>query len=365
MHPRLQTIQQRIRARKFSAARQDLEDYLESTPDDPQAWYLRSFVEESAEGKRAAINRAVELAPKNKVILKRAAQLAQKPAKSSGSTSAVWGWLLLTALALLIAAAAVTFVLTRKQPEVAVQPTSVIVPSATITFTPTPTDTPTSTPTSTATEPPSQTPEPSATFTETPSPVPSETQTPTREMVSVQATTFISQPAALPTAEPTEEIVVIDPGLPDDPSLPTDPEVTPDSDNVPPDNSPIDQVINIGIGDMRVIETTDPADDQMANFGAAAPALPDGQKYVVLEAMLMCENSANCGIPTQNMQLVSADGQRFDINAEVDILPLFGSDSANGQSWGYLAFAVPENSGRLTLVVNQGGNEYLFRLQRT
>lgn len=381
MNPELAKIAKLMKAGRADPARARLKQYLERHPDDAEGWYLRSFVEPDSAAKAAAAKKAITLDPGIEKYQTRLAkvQALQRAQRSGRSRRVILGALAIAVIAL---AGLVVVLLNRRQPETVAQvPTALVMDTAVPSFTPGITAEATSTvlPTTQAPASPEETDEPSTTAQAQPGdstpllPVTSAAATPTvgiqpgqlipltpagspSSALPLTAATPVTQP---PQTAPTTTRSGTSPTPTSALASPT-PVTLP---NITDPGIPITTGQSIGGGDMRVIEATLPGDSLIAELGGAIPGAPEGQSWLLVEALLICSGGQNCAPVQSAINVTGESGATYHASSQLEALPLFGAQFIGGQLWGYLAFAVPTGESNLRLVVTQGSQHSVFALQ--
>jgi hypothetical protein len=341
----LRGIANLIRQRQIADARRALGQYLKAHPDSAEAWYLRSVVEADADGRVRAAQKASSLDQSNAKYGERLARLiAAAPKKSRSRVGRRW-WLL--PLVLFLIAGGLLLVASQISQPAIIMPTEAVFALSELR---TPTEAPRATniivPTDTpvVTIPPSATPEPV---------MPTSTLEP--ETTLTQAITVV--------VAPTNSIAapVVNPAV-----------------NIPPTNTPANAVptmivvgaipllegANVGGGELRVVDVVRQASAEIAERGGSVPPAPDGQDWVLLELLLICEDGTNCAPDTGAFKLTGNFGTPYSLTAGFQLDPVFGREAfAAGQVWGYLGFVVPNSESGLWLTLGQGSDIYRFALQ--
>jgi hypothetical protein len=404
---RLASIAALLKARAYDEARQKLKQYLQAQPDDPEAWYLLSFVEPSASRRVTAVRRALELNPSFDRAKARLARLqpTTRPLQRSSIGLAIlailaFGALIVLAIAFLLPAMnprqlPAVLSLPSEPPRVAATPTQTRPIPATATAIPSATASETATSTVAAT--PSST---STIVTLTASPVPPTEvyqQPPTQgieptQTVQLQATTpvattpVVSPTSNAPSAQPEPTASPLAPTIPTTP-LPTRPPrptraptSTPQPTQPPvgtvtvvpptlvptPSNSiPLQRLVDVGTGKMMVVSATCPATDALRDIlGSAPSAPPSGSDWLLVEALIRCSGASNCAPDKSSLMVVGSSGRAYPVDSTLSLQPSFGADGYNNnQVWGYLAFIVSTGEQRLSLVLSQSGRSYSFVLR--
>jgi hypothetical protein len=388
MNQKLNQISQLITSNQRDEAHQALTQYIAEEPEDCWAWYLLSFTTPETHEKIAAAQRAIKLNAGSEKLQTRLAQLeATKPTPKMGKRFRISLIAVVVAIMIIAVASAILF-------NQGLQPSSRQLPTqlalAEVTNAPTSTqllETNTDVPSptvevvasatlheavaeisvvSTATTMASTTSAikvAAATFAFTPlpqtrdqslSPAVISTTAPTSDVLTINVTptiqvTAASEETVLPTVQPTISAPV--------PSPTTAVVIVADS------GVPLNSALNVGIGEMRVISATRPAESYIQEMGGLIPPAPTNQSWVLVEILLVCQNKNTCSASPSNLDIVGSSGSTYAASSQLNISPVLGSSVSNGQIWGYVGFVVPNSESQLRLVVSQGTQNYVFALQ--
>jgi hypothetical protein len=128
--------------------------------------------------------------------------------------------------------------------------------------------------------------------------------------------------------------------------------------------APLNSPLNIGGGEMRVVAATRPGDAHIREVGGSAPNPPAGQKWLLVELLLICAGDGNCAPDVSALNVLGTSGTVYTPAVGLRIEPLFSSDAyMAGQVWGYAGFTVPDSETALYLAVTRESQQYLFALQ--
>ena len=380
MNPQLHQIADLIKSRRFDQARQELEHYLEQRPEDASAWYLRSFVEPSRDRKFAAAKHALTLDPGNDRLQTRLADLfAIAPDAHRRKRR-----LLAAVVAIVvIAVVATAFIALQSGSSTdAPLPTLAVLPMPTAGIAPTelavelndvpedrvteitPTDLPVSLEATVIVQ--------GATTVNSPSPdVP---QVSPVEMTS----TIVTENAPIEVIPTTSSINLPSgdstPTLPQRPTrggstpsvaspTPTSIAATPVFGSITDNGVSVNTAVNIGTGEMRVVDVIRPAEGRIAELGGSVPNAPSDQAWVLVEVLLICTGEQNCMSNSSTLWIIGSSGAVYSASPQLNLTPIFGSVLSNRQMWGYLGFIVPRNEDVLRLLLWEVGQNYVFRLQ--
>lgn len=232
-------------------------------------------------------------------------------------------------------------------------PTLIVLPTLTTTTTPSITPSLTATPSATPSAIPSAT-VPPASFTPSPTVgTPLEFQA-AELTITAAVGQFTSTPT--PTLEPTRPVL-------------TDPLILPPPGTLEGDTAIGENTgggesgsgLNIGSGDLYVIDYTRPAETRIAELGGSVSPAPAGQTWVLLELLLICTGSDNCA--PDSVTLVGSSGATYTPTT-VEVLPPFTAAAFSaGQVYGYAGFLVAETEASLGLAAMRGGQVYTLALR--
>jgi len=121
--------------------------------------------------------------------------------------------------------------------------------------------------------------------------------------------------------------------------------------------------LEIGIGQLRIVQMTRPAASAIQEIGGTVPDPPAGQNWVLLELLLVCNTPDQCIQPASAFQILGASGTWYGPSPEFNVSPTFDTVVLRGQAWGYLGFVVPDSEATLRFVVIRSGQTYVFSLQ--
>lgn len=190
------------------------------------------------------------------------------------------------------------------------------------------------------------------------------------EITIISATEEATQPSAddsvspestqdVETDETTQETTPTD-----NPDL-SSPEPTLDVIDIPMEITmtvPFQESFHIGIGTLRVLDAQRPANNKLKEIGVTSiPSPPQGHQWVMVEALLICDNEAACALPTPVIR--GSSGEFYNVNNQImldvrfDVTGLY-----DGQIWGYLIYAVPQTESSLLLAVRPD-EVFYFELQ--
>lgn len=381
-----------------SGARQALLAYLDDHPERADAWYMLSFVAETDAEKRAALEHALQLDPDNAKFRARWDKLRSA---SRGAAPASRWLLVLGALVLVGVLGALGFLLLSggddsSETPVGDLPTRVAL--ATETTTPSPSPTPTASPTETSSTTPSVTvvptqPAPDATATPEPpvsvvirrpptqenaetSETPVEGLLPTAVSPAALLTAALipvaTQAALIPTLEPGVTAIPVETIAAQITAMPTITDMPPELSATPNPNIPTPEgailyrsEYRIDVGRLRILQASFPASAAIAELtGRTPPNPPANQSWVLVELLVICDPGATCLFPMTTFEILGGSQTVYTLASAVTVDPVFGRESAVGQSWGYLVFAVNNSEQALWLVMRQpDGNQYRFALQ--
>jgi hypothetical protein len=388
MNQKLNHISQLIKSNQRDEAHQALTQYITEQPEDCWAWYLLSFTVPEPHEKIAAAQQAIKLNPGSEKLQTRLAQLeATKPTPQTGKRFRVS--LIAAGFAITIIAVASAILLSQSlQPGSHQLPTQLALAEVTNAATstqvletnidvPSPTVEVVASATSheavseisvvsTATTMASATSAvkvAASTFIFTPvpqtrdqelSPAVISTTAPTNDVLNTNATptiqiTATSEATRLPTIQPTLSAPV--------PSPTTAVVIVTDN------GVPLNNALNIGIGEMRIISATRPAESYIQEMGGLIPPAPANQSWVLVEILLVCQSKNACSANPSNLDIVGSSGSSYAASQQLNMSPILGSTVSNGQIWGYVGFIVPNSESQLRLVVSQGTEDYVFALQ--
>jgi len=378
----LRDIADLIRQHQAVQARQALYAYLDSHPDQAEAWYLLSWVETDRPGKIEALDQALQLDPDNPKYQKRQAKLVTTPPTPSRGRKAI---LLLPIAGLVMALALLVAFLSSGDSQTAVIPPTRVVlgvsPEASeiVANTEIPVETTAIAPLLTATVVPATTiapielspvilsPEAMPTMaTATPSSL-MPTNTPVVPTASGSPTvvwaTIIPAPLTAP-ANTSPSFVTMPPEITNTSAPPTatlNPQIP-----TPAGAIPLGMPMNIGTGEMRVVSAARPANEVITSFIAAAPPNPPANhSWLLVELFLICSGTDNCAPPAGSLTVMGNSQALYQPSTVIPLFPQFGSDSfAVGQVWGYLIFAIPNAEQGIWLKLQLvDGTIYYFALQ--
>lgn len=189
-----------------------------------------------------------------------------------------------------------------------------------------------------------------------------ETQTAPQEIAlsaSPLPITVVTQtaPQTAPSASPP-------PGQPTDPP-PTTPQAAPVLTLFPTPEGLIalGQAVNIGGGELRVLQLHRPADTLLREMTGSLPPAPSGRRWVAVELLLICAGDTNCTPSPSSFTLFGASGGEYAVNRTAGLQPYFAPETyLIGQTWGYLLFAAPPTEAALWLALTTEVQTYLFGL---
>ncbi len=381
MNSQLHQIADLIKSRQFDQARQALEHYLEQRPEDSWGWYLRSFVEPGRNKKIAAAQHALTLAPGHVQFQTRLAKLQAMPPQPAHR----WRLLVVFGVAVMAIIAVGALVLRNgAQSSDAPLPTLAVLDTAVAGAIPTETasemgnTTEEQSSSATPVELPASA-EPMVTVEgETPvsSPSPDLPQINVNEATSTTVDQNVATPVVTETASANLPSGNSTPTLPLRPTrvgsttltpaaspTPAPVVATPAFGSITESGVPVNTAINIGIGEMRVVEITRPAEQRIAELGGSVPNVPSDQAWVLVEALLICTDDRNCIPNPSALWIVGSSGTGYSPSPQLNLPPSFGSFLSNRQVWGYLGFVVPKSESSLRLVLVQAGQTFVFALQ--
>jgi heme/copper-type cytochrome/quinol oxidase subunit 2 len=356
MNSQLSRIAELIKERQFNKARTELQKYLNQNPNDAYGWYLMSFAESSGEKQLNAIQKAASISPNNPKVRSRLEKLqsgdfsiSRRPATRSRLPLLI----AVVVVVIVLASVGAIYLLSNNRDQNQQLPTQV----ALATSIPT-----TLAPTAAATIAASPTPE------ATSGQVQSENSESNNLLGSLLQTFSSTQEAVeddLPlTEEPLETAAVITATATSTPRPSATAAVTSAAPAVNTgDAAPLNETVDIGTGEMLIIQADRPGFDRIFELGGTAPEASAGQEWVLVEMLLICSGEDNCAPAESSIQAVGSTGT-YAPESSLEIVPLFNDEAFfNGQVYGYLGFIVPENESDLRLVLNQGGTNYAFQLQ--
>lgn len=366
MDQSLQKIAALVKVKQYERARTLLHEYVEQHPRQAYAWYLLSFAEDNASDRFVAAWQAAELAPKNARIKARLKQLQWPRSRSRlPLLVALLVGVVIIGLALFLALSPGA----RSSPAV---PTLAVLPSLQATMdnvvmaaSPggTSFDATAERETPVTAEVISTLTESGAEITDMATAAQSGAATAETQAAGVPAlpTAVPSQASPLPTAITQPEETLAPPATLNPTATATfaGPSPTPIA-GAAPLNSPL----NIGGGEMRVVAATRPGDALIREVGGSAPNPPAGQKWLLVELLLVCASDGNCAPDASALSVLGTSGTVYTPAAGLRIEPLFGSDAyMTGQVWGYVGFTVSDSETALYLSVTRDRRQYLFALQ--
>jgi hypothetical protein len=172
--------------------------------------------------------------------------------------------------------------------------------------------------------------------------------------------------AVAPQASATGGLIVISTQAPAQTLAPT---VSPQASSTPVPVTTLDatglvifnQPTNIGVGELRVLSMTAPADEVMISLGEGIPAIQPNQQWVLVELFLICPNTRNCA-PTINSFSLQSSANMYQ-PTPLAIESAFGSLLLDNQVLGHIAYVIPRNESPFALELNLGGQVYRFALQ--
>ena len=387
MNKQLNQIRALMQSGDSTQAQQQIKIYLRDNPEDAQGWYLASFLYPTPPTRLEAIQRAARLSPTQADIQKRLAKLqaSESPQKRSS-------WLpLLIIVILIIGVVLVLGFIIGNRPSASVSdlPTLAILP----TLSETPTQqiavnsvveatTPTTLPptlqasatettvlnvdTASATAQPGNPTavvnpvESTQVFVQPGSPLPLPTAFTaidnTPQITDAAPTSVSSAPTLAPTIAST--LSTLAPTIP--PTLPATsiPSATPVYQNVP-----LNTAINITAGQFRVVDATIGAESAIQDLGGTFAPAPTHQSWVLLELLLVCQNSATCKFDPSVLKIIGASGTAYFASNQLYSIPIFGSLTQDNQIWGYLGFTVPTSETQLRLILASGSQTYAIPLE--
>jgi hypothetical protein len=402
-NPELQQIIALLKQGDDKQALAALHTYLKAHPDQAEAWYLLSFALADPEQQKAALQRALRLNPAWNTAQKRLARL-QNPAPSRLRSRWFLGGI---TLLIILAFAGAVFLVRRLGsnndntilPTLASFPEQVGVVATPITETPltaisvsptmlspttpsivtaiserpvevTPSDIPTVTVTATMSATPTQTLaatdtplQPSLTPTHHMSETPTKTPSPTLTLTFtpppvIDAPTLTPFPTAMPTvikdATPTQALLT---------SLPPVTE-TPISSPTPDKNTtPINVFMDIGNGQLTVINAVRSASSAIKDTGGSVPPPTAGYEWVLVELLARCGDDS-CTIASTSLRLIGSSGQIYEPSSAFQSDVKFGAGTMlNQQVWGYQVFLVSRSEETIWLEVTHLDTVYRFALQ--
>lgn len=360
MDSELRSIANLIRQQQPADARRALGRYLKAHPDSAEAWYMLSVVETDADKRLRAAQKAAALDPSSEKYGKRLARLIASPRLSSRAGRRWW---LLPLVLFLVAGVILWAVLQTRQPADMLPTQAAFTLGETQTHTPTNAPVPTATVTARGSAQPSPTPE-AIVLTITPTNVrPSATLSSLDIMQTATAldplwpTSMVVNPVASATITPTS--------IPPTATLPAATATVPVIATVNADDAiPLNQVADIGIGQLLVIDAVRQAGPAIQERGGSVPPAPADQEWVLVELLLICAGEANCTPDTGVFSLTGSSGRSYPLAAAFQLEPVFNSQGFTaGQTWGYLGFVVPSSESSLWLTLGQGSTVYRFALQ--
>jgi hypothetical protein len=120
--------------------------------------------------------------------------------------------------------------------------------------------------------------------------------------------------------------------------------------------------MQIGTGEMRVLSSTAPANTMMQTLGGSVPPINQNQQWVLVEVLIVCNNSSDCSPSTSEFQLMS--GNNTYPSTLVNIESALGDGViASGQVWGHLAFVIPRTEQPTLLHLHHANHDFRFALQ--
>ncbi len=149
------------------------------------------------------------------------------------------------------------------------------------------------------------------------------------------------------------------------------PTMTPDRDSTDEaastDNAPAVTPLrlprDVGIGSMLVYAATYDAARAIDALGGSAPEPSTDQEWVLVEAVLACDDAQQCALSPDALALVDGEGRLYPASPDLDLTPAFGAQVTAGQLVGYLGFVAPADATDLRLRVTQSGDIYEFALE--
>lgn len=356
MDNQLTRIADLIKNRQFAEARTELQKYLKQKPDDTYAWYLLSFAENNLEKQITALEKAAKLSPNNAKVNERLGKLRANTLRSGKKQTKSSRLPLVIAIIVVVIAlasiAGIYLISSGNRPD---QITPLPSPSSAAAVQATNTEDAVFTPTGTASPiPPTETAQPTETDTPT-----SQTleaglggiTTPENDIVRTRQAQVIQQIDV--TELPDEEITV---------EAAEDEDI---GDTGPTDGAvPLNETVDIGTGEMLIIQADRPGYDRIFELGGDAPEASTGEEWVLVEMLLICYEEDNCAPQASAIAASGISGTTYQPESSLNITPLFNEDAYfNGQIYGYVGFIVPTTERDLQLLLTQNGDTYRFALQ--
>lgn len=401
MNPQLKHVAHLIKTNQRDEAHQLLSRYVVDKPRDSWAWYFLSFTESEAHEKIDAAQQAVALSPDTPKFQARLAQL-QTATPLPQSRKRVTAGLVAVAFVTLIAVVGAVALSQSVSPSSRQLPTTIALADSTTVSPATQAVMATDVAQEASAIPVESSAMPEEQVVETDLPATAtrlSITTPVIEATKNEAVSSVANPTSqAPRESAAIGIAATSAPLTTESASPstgnaTDAPVTPDAEAtlapttagaqntpvasataVPPvqptapvvvvveSGAPLNTALNVGMGEMRVISATRPAESYIRELGGVMPAAPANQSWVLVEVLIICQSNP-CTATPSNVKVVGASGVAYNASSQLTMSPILGSSVANGQIWGYVGFVVPNSESRLNLVFSRNNQNYAFSLQ--
>jgi hypothetical protein len=383
MNNRLNQIKLLMKTNETSEAARQIEAYLGDNPEDAQGWYMASFLRPTAAARLAAIKRAATLAPDHGDIQRRLVKLEPSHGKTRGFSRSQILILVILASGILVVFALILLNGGKTPPQNEL-PTLVVLQA--MTAVPTQAALIQENPTGETISPTTAI-IPNTQITNTVAEVSSEQPQNTEIISSPEPTLFVATetrgfvPATVAsTAIPANNTVPLPTVIVDLPTAGAQPTTQPISQNtatsvsptqlaaptaisVAITGTPLNIAVDVGAGQLRVVDATRNAESLISDLGGLFPPAPADQSWMLVELLLVCNKNVPCVFSPSALRVISSSGGTYSYVPQLNLVPQFGSVSDNNQIWGYLGFTIPNSDTSLGLTLSENNQTYTFLLQ--
>jgi hypothetical protein len=161
-------------------------------------------------------------------------------------------------------------------------------------------------------------------------------------------------PTEIKDATPTQALLTPVPPVTETPI----PSPTPDKNTIP-----INVFMDIGDGQLTVINAVRSASSAIKDMGGSVPPPTAGYEWVLVELLARCGDNS-CTIASTPLRIIGSSGQIYEPSPAFQSDVKFGTGTVlNQQVWGYQVFLVSRSEETIWLQVTRLDTTYRFALQ--